>query len=140
MEYIIGSVVTLAAVLFAKKYIDSVPKSISIDKSQNSQAAMFATIAPLVGLFEFLPKEKVITQATRHYDSMHIPIVFFEGMAYWILDNVFYMAESEGNVVDKETIQPVDTMTMDTVQLNNMVKIVDMLTKGGSGEISDSRN
>jgi len=48
--------------------------------------------------------------------------------AYWIKDNVFYMADmSSDGMVDKDTTRIVDTMAMNKVQLDKMMFIIDRL-------------
>ena len=63
-----------------------------------------------------------------------------DNQAYWIKDNVFYTADMamNGNV-DKDTTRTVDTMTMNKVQLDKMMFIIDRLReeafddRGGTG-------
>jgi hypothetical protein len=63
-----------------------------------------------------------------------------DNQAYWIKDNLFYTADMsiDGNV-NKDTTRIVDTMTMNSVQLDKMMFIIDRLReeafydRGGSG-------
>ena len=54
-----------------------------------------------------------------------------DSKAYWIKDNVFYSADmAPDGTVDKDTTQKVDTFSLNKVQLDKMVFIVDRLTEG----------
>ncbi len=50
-----------------------------------------------------------------------------DDQAYWIKDNTFYTADMVQGTVDKETTRIVDTMTMNKVQLDKMIFIIDRL-------------
>ena len=60
--------------------------------------------------------------------------------AYWIKDNVFYTADMDGDYVDKDTTRRVDTMAMNTVQLDKMMFIVDKLREGNLNDSGGTRN
>jgi hypothetical protein len=76
--------------------------------------------------FHKQPKE---SQLTKHYNKMFLKVVVQGTKAYWIKDNVFYVADvNEDGQVDKENAKQVDTMSMDKVELSNMMEIVEKLT------------
>jgi hypothetical protein len=89
---------------------------------------------------EFI-KPRMITQATKHLRSTYKPVAFYEDMAYWIEDNVFYRANmDEYGAVMPETKQAVDTMTADSIELELLSFIVDKLTEGKEDDTSNSGN
>jgi len=80
------------------------------------------------------------SQSINHNKSINIKVIIMDNQAYWIKDNVFYTADMamNGNV-DKDTTRTVDTMTMNKVQLDKMMFIIDRLReeafddRGGTG-------
>ena len=81
------------------------------------------------------------TQSKMHYDKTNVKVIILEDQqAYWIKDNIFYKAPIDGQSIDKESAEQVDTMHMDKVQLDKMLFIMDKLREGinddsrGSGD------
>jgi len=77
------------------------------------------------------------TQSSRYIDSITIKVVFLDNKAYWIKDNTFYVADVRNHQIQHETATKVDTMSMDRVQLDKIILVVEKLTKG---EANDNRN
>jgi hypothetical protein len=79
------------------------------------------------------------TQSAKHDKNVNIKVIIMDDQAYWIKDNIFYMADMHYGNVDKETTRKVDTMAMNKVQLDKMMFIIDKLReeafddRGGSG-------
>ena len=80
------------------------------------------------------------TQSKKHYDKTNIKVIILDNQAYWIKDNIFYKAPIDGQSIDKESAEEVDTIHMDKVQLDKMLFIMDKLREGinddsrGSGD------
>ena len=80
------------------------------------------------------------TQSKRHYDKTNVKVIILDNQAYWIKDNIFYRAPIDGQSIDKESAEEVDTIHMDKVQLDKMLFIMDKLREGinddsrGSGD------
>jgi hypothetical protein len=80
------------------------------------------------------------TQSKRHYDKTNVKVIILDNQAYWIKDNIFYKAPLVGQSIDKEAAEEVDTISMDRVQLDKMLFIMDKLREGinddsrGSGD------
>jgi hypothetical protein len=80
------------------------------------------------------------TQSKMHYDKTNVKVIILDNQAYWIKDNIFYKAPIDGQSIDKESAEKVDTMHMDKVQLDKMLFIMDKLREGinddsrGSGD------
>ena len=66
--------------------------------------------------------------------------MFVDDRAYWIKDNQFMVAETENGMVVNDTSARVDTMAMDSVELDKMVFIVGKLTEGINNDRGDSGN
>ena len=128
MEYFVGSVVTLVIVMaigliFRRAQADT-PITISY-----SQSYIHQLMYPYIFTNEEIKAARP-TQASKHAGDVYIRILIIDGFAYWIRNNVFYVADVEGEEVLKETAKQVDTMAMDKVQLEKMMFIVSKLTEG----------
>jgi hypothetical protein len=80
------------------------------------------------------------TQSKLHYNKTNVKVIILDNQAYWIKDNIFYKAPLDGQSIDKESAEQVDTIHMDKVQLDKMLFIMDRLREGinddsrGSGD------
>ena len=80
------------------------------------------------------------TQSRMHHDKTNVKVIILDNDAYWIKDNIFYKAPIDGQSIDKESAEQVDTIHMDKVQLDKMLFIMDKLREGinddsrGSGD------
>jgi hypothetical protein len=91
-------------------------------------------------ILEINTKPKIKTQSKIHDSKINIKVIIMDNQAYWIKDNAFYTASIriDGNV-DKDSTRVVDTMSMNSVQLDKMMFILDKLReeafddRGGSG-------
>ena len=71
--------------------------------------------------------KKINRQSSNHDKNINIKVIIMDDQAYWIKDNTFYTADMVQGNVDKETTRIVDTMTMNKVQLDKMIFIIDRL-------------
>ena len=69
-----------------------------------------------------------------------VRVLYINNSAYWIEDSTFYTATFANGSILEDTKKAVDTMGMDSVELDKMIFIVDKLTEGLSDDSSDSRN
>jgi hypothetical protein len=92
---------------------------------------------------DMFDKPKVITQSQKHVQKNMLKVVITEGMAYWILDNVFYTANAINGRVDESTVKPLDIENLSKKDLTKMLSILDDLRKGiesnDSGSAGDGR-
>jgi hypothetical protein len=79
---------------------------------------------------EMFEKPKVITQSQKHVQKNMLKVVITEGKAYWILDNVFYIANAINGRVDESTVEPLDIESLSKKDLSKMLLILDDLRKG----------
>ena len=87
---------------------------------------------------EMFDKPKVITQSQKHVQKNMLKVVITEGRAYWILDNVFYTANSINGRVDESTVKPLDIENLSKKDLVKMLSILDDLRKGMESNDSGS--
>jgi hypothetical protein len=139
MEYFLGSLITFVIVIVASYLLKNERQdSKTFTFLKYGQSYTHDLMAP------YMPTNKELamltgktTQSLRHDKSNQVRVLIARDRAYWIKNNAFYTAEVENGEVIKETTRPVDTMAMDRVQLDEMVFIVEQLTRGIE---NDSRN
>jgi hypothetical protein len=138
MEYVIGATLTLITVavcniLLRKNMSRSI--KISINSSQSRVHQLVKPLLLLEDLFMSSMKSEVITQSMKYHNRMHVKVIMSDFEAYWISNNIFYVADVENQMIVQETTREVDTMAMDEVELKKIMDIVDML-----GEDNDRGN
>ncbi len=130
MEYLIGSLSTFIILgLMSKKMLKGKNNKISLSYRQSH---IFDIVKPLLPPVK---KPEVKTQSKAYEDKINVKVIIMYNQAFWIKDNVFYMADMKEGYVDKETTRRVDTMGMDKVELDKMLFIMDQLR---DGKINDS--
>ena len=70
------------------------------------------------------------TQTTDYVSKTSIRAIVVDNQMYWISDNAFYTATLVDGNIEENSTRLVDTMTMDKVQLEKMIFIVDKLREG----------
>ena len=139
MEYLLGSLVTLACIVIVnkvfKKY-DEREIRLNISFSQSRSFELIKDLLP------YIPqqKEKLVSQSTKHFDETSLKILFINEDAFWITDNSVYTSKIIDGEVDTENKKKVDMMGMSKVELDKMIFIVDMLTEGDNNDSGNSRN
>jgi len=136
MEYFIGSIVMLA-VIVTLRLLSNRFFSEDIPRVNQSQTYIHNLIGPYMLDNEELRKP-IVSQTTKHLDKMFVRVVITDDKAYWIQDNIFYVADSVDGDVDKSTAQEVDTMAMDKVQLNKIMIVVEKLREGAYDDSWDA--
>lgn len=131
MEYFLGSIITIVVIYFAKfflsKTIDDYTK-LNVD-TDYSQSRIFDIVEPFMPVGGGL-EDRPVTQMSKYIEQTEIKVLFFENKAYWIKDGTFYVADTNGREVLHNTATGVDTMSMDRVQLDKIMFIVERLTEG----------
>lgn len=138
MEYLLGSLVTVALFFITRKIFNSTDSKDHDFKIIHSQSYIYSLVKPLLNL-QYVVNSKT-TQASKYLDSLYVRVVIAENKAYWITGNTFFVADEEDGFVDKDTAKPVDVMSMDDVQLKKMMFIVETLTEGAEDEDRNSGN
>ena len=137
MDYLIGSVVTTLLFILGRRIFANADSRVQPLPVAYSQSYIYRIIGPMVRLIELTKRRE--TQVSKYEDSLNIKVVLSENKAYWITNNTFYVANEEDGVIDKESTKPVDTISMDKVQLDKMMFIVEALTEGDDDEPRNSR-
>ena len=129
MEYLLGSLVTLLTLFIAAKKLNS-SKTMNLKVNvKYNQTRAFELARPLHLLEEMVDMvtTKRVSQTSNFEDSLHIKVVISDDEAYWISNNIFYVADVRDRMVVQESARAVDTMTMDDVQLKKITEIVEIL-------------
>lgn len=139
MQYLIGSVFGMIAILLCIKLTDNKtkPNELRIDISQSK---IYEVIKPAVPILEILEKLKPIeTQASKFEKSLLVRVMVVEGEAYWIKDSVVYQANVDNDAhIDKSSTKVVDVINMDDVQLKKIEFIISKLTEGLDDDSSNT--
>lgn len=130
MEYLIGSVVTILAIIIANKIVVNKMTKYKLSSIAYSQSIIHDTLAPFLPTNEELDRKVLNTQSKKHSRENSIRVLFVSNKAYWIKDNAFYTADLVDGIVDEESTKKVDIMNMSDVQLKEMSFIVEKLTEG----------
>jgi hypothetical protein len=104
--------------------------------SQSSIHIMIKNFLPK-NLYE-RPMQK--SQALKHAEKNSVKVIFIEGKAYWVSNNIFYCAEAIGGNVNIDTTEPVDTNNMSKRDIDKMLFILDNLKNGNDDDSSSAGN
>jgi hypothetical protein len=93
----------------------------------------------------FLPKDlfdvpKPLSQSRKHVRDNSVKVLIMEDSAYWVHNNMFYVADTVDGAVDSETVRPVDTNNMSKRDIDKMLFILDSLKNGNSDDSSGAWN
>jgi hypothetical protein len=88
-------------------------------------------------LFE---KPKMLSQARKHLNNNTVRVLIVEDHAYWVHDNMFYVADTLNGLVNPETVRPIDTNNMSNRDIDKMLFILDSLKNGNSDDSSGAWN
>ena len=92
-----------------------------------------------------LPKDlfevpKILSQSRKHVSNNTVKVLIIEDNAYWVHDNMFYVADTFAGAVALETVRPVDTNNMSKRDIDKMLFILDSLKNGNSDDSSSAWN
>ena len=138
MEYLVGSLSTLIGGLLLYYFMKKLSPNSRPYKMLVSQSRIYDMLAPNVfPITSYTPKE---TQAFKYVELNQVKILMSNDKAYWIKDNSVYSADMENGIIIEDSAKVVDMMTMDDVQLDEMVFIIDKLTEGKSYDRRNPRD
>lgn len=72
-------------------------------------------------------KPEIFSQSKRHIQENMLRVIVIEDYAYWIKDNVFFVAETDSGSVLHHTAKQVDTLNMSKHDIDKMIFILDKL-------------
>ena len=139
MEYVIGSLLTIFAMVAFSRSIRAINNKRVPLMIRYSQSHMHSLLAPFLP-YIVPPTTQIETQATKHTKKTQVRVIFTEKEAYWIANSKLHVAQLIDGMVDEDSTKVVDTMGMDKVQLDRMVFIVDRLTEGLTNDNRNSGN
>jgi hypothetical protein len=84
--------------------------------------------------------EKHSSQLTKRKEKDMIKVIVMGNLAYWVSENIFYVAEAVDGEVVPETAEPVDTNSMSRRDLDKMLFILDSLKNGKKNDSSSAGN
>jgi hypothetical protein len=135
MQYLIASGLTLvvswAILIVIKKRNNKKYSSI-----QYRQSDMHEILKYFFSL-NVQEKDKPLSQFQKRLDKSMLKVIVAEDQAYWVLDNVFYVADALDNQVDPETARPVNVENMSRLEMEKMLFILDSLK---DGEVKNDRS
>lgn len=138
MSYFLGAISTIIIILF---FVKTKPNyySNAMPQIRYSQSHIFKVIKPFIQNTIVVRRPRN-SQSQKHYQKYNMRVIFIENHAYWIKDNVFYVADFENGVVNDETTRVVDTIGMDSVELDKMLFIMDKLREGFDNDSGSTGN
>jgi hypothetical protein len=141
MEYLLGSFTTFALLIFFSMLFKNSINKNNINKNnvKYSQSHIFMHIKPLLPDMSNIKKIKN-TQSLDYERKINVKIIILDNYAYWIKENQFYKAEMVNNLIDPDTTTTVDTIGMDSIQLDKMLFIMDKLREGLDNDSGSTRN
>ena len=137
MEYFAGSIVTLVTMYIVAKLVNHPKNNMKSVRTNFSQSRQYELVADFIPID---PPKEVLSQSRKHQRSQYTRIFFLGEDAYWIEDHSVYTAKFQNGVIDQENKKTVDMTTIDKVELDKMIFVVERLTEGLSDDSSNSGN
>jgi hypothetical protein len=138
MEFILGALITLFFIAIQRFIINNLDKTKI--KIINSQSYIHDLVYPYsISLEQSGMKVIKNSQSYKFREKTQIKVLVFEEKAYWITNNTVFVADVIDGEVDSPNAKPIDTMGMDSVQLDRMMFIVERLTEGSNNDYRGPR-
>lgn len=133
MEYVLGSLITIGIAFVTNRvYKRKLAKS-RLKLPIMSQAYKYKYLQLTYPFLQFEGRRgsNLKTQATDYHDKRSTKIVILQDQAYWIgMGGLQTGIMNESGEVIRDSIKIVDTMSMDSVELDKIITIIDTLTEG----------
>lgn len=84
--------------------------------------------------------ENNFSQLTKHKQKGIIKVIVLGDQAYWVSNNIFYVADAVDGKVQKSTAKPVDIERLPKVDLDKMLFILDSLRDGKRDDSGSAGN
>jgi hypothetical protein len=85
-------------------------------------------------------KIKPVSQLTKRAESDMLKVIVVENQAYWVSNNIFYVAKAFDGEVLTETAKPIDVENMSKKDMDKMLFILDKLKNGKRDDSSSAGN
>ena len=138
MEYIILVGLTIAASWFIIRVIRKSARK-GFSQTLYSQSDIHNLLKYFFSL-NIDNNEKHSSQLTKRKEKDMIKVIVMGNLAYWVSENIFYVAEAVDGEVVPETAEPVDTNSMSKRDLDKMLFILDSLKNGKKNDSSSAGN
>jgi hypothetical protein len=138
MEYIILVGLTIAASWFIIRVIRKSARK-GFSQTLYSQSDIHNLLKYFFSL-NIDNNEKHSSQLTKRKEKDMIKVIVMGNLAYWVSENIFYVAEAVDGEVVPETAEPVDTNSMSRRDLDKMLFILDSLKNGKKNDSSSAGN
>jgi len=138
MEYIILVGLTIAASWFIIRVIRKNARK-GFSQTLYSQSDIHNLLKYFFSL-NIDNNEKHSSQLTKRKEKDMIKVIVMGNLAYWVSENIFYVAEAVDGEVVPETAEPVDTNSMSRRDLDKMLFILDSLKNGKKNDSSSAGN
>jgi len=111
----------------------------SFSKTLYSQSDIHKLLKYFFSL-NIINNDKPISQLTKRKERDMIKVIVMGNLAYWVSENIFYVAEAIDGEVIPQTAEPVDTNSMSRKDLDKMLFILDSLKNGKKNDSSSAGN
>jgi hypothetical protein len=130
MEYFIGSISTLLIFVFGSRFFlgNTNLKVKKLDFTYR-QSHIHEVVKPLLPNSVFMRKPEP-RQSRNHEAKTNVRVIMVDNKAYWVKDNLFYIADMNDGIIDADSTRLLDIMSMDKVQLDKILFIIDRLKDG----------
>lgn len=143
MEFLFGALTAILSFLLANQYLKRKDSGLRFSPPMMTQSTIYELQSPIIDMIGLAPSmpSPPNSQSYNYLEKISVRVVFTDGKAYWVAGNTFYSADldEEGYVEENSTSQ-VDIMGMDSVELEKMSYIVEMLTEGKRNDNRGSGN
>lgn len=115
------------------------------NKKKNTSKVMHrqSDVHKLLKYFFSIPlynNENNFSQLTKHKQKSIIKVIVLGNQAYWVSNNIFYVADAIDGKVQKHTAKPVDIEGLPKVDLDKMLFILDSLRDGKRDDSGSTGN
>jgi hypothetical protein len=128
LDIFINLLIAIAAVLFLKRTGSNKAKNKTLIIYPRQSLNIVAFNDRVIKMLEGLEVKK--TQSIDYIQKTNVRAIVVDDQIYWITGNEFYTADVVDGNVEENTTRLVDTMTMDKVQLDKIMFIVEKLREG----------
>lgn len=139
MEYLVGSLSTFFIIFFMSFSKNKQDKEQKVTV-RYSQSHIFELVRPLLPPISNKMRKNRVSQSTEYDKKTNIRVIIVEDTAYWIKNNVFYKAEIVDGSINSDSTEIVDTISMNKVQLDKMLFIMDRLREGVEDDSGSAGN
>jgi hypothetical protein len=138
MQYFIGFGLTLLIsfciiVIMKKKINKKMSRTLYSQKDTHELLKYFFAI-------DSSNQKKRLSQLTKHTEKSMIRVMVVGHEAYWVSNNIFYVANAIDGEVESGSAKPVDIENMSKNDINKMLFILDNLQNGNKNDSGSSGN